>query len=96
MRQIMATEFGGPDVLATSTAPEPVPGPGEAVVDVAVAPVLFVETQIRRGWGRDWFPVEPPTCPARAWPDSATTSSASTRVASSPGTSMGRARMPAM
>jgi NADPH2:quinone reductase len=63
MRQVVATQFGEPDVLTTVDAPDPVAGPGEAVVDVSVAPTLFVETQIRRGWGRDWFPVEPPYVP---------------------------------
>jgi NADPH:quinone reductase len=60
---IEARQFGGPEVLAPVEAPEPVAGDGEAVIDVVVAPTLFVETQIRRGWGRDWFPVEPPYVP---------------------------------
>ncbi len=63
MRQVVATQFGGPDVLTTSTAPDPVAGPGEAVVDVAVADTLFVDTQIRRGWGREYFSVTPPYVP---------------------------------
>jgi NADPH:quinone reductase len=63
MRQVVATQFGGPDVLTTSTAPDPVAGPGEAVVDVAVADTLFVDTQIRRGWGRDYFSVTSPYVP---------------------------------
>src|SRR5205823_10441424 len=63
MRQVVATQFGGPEVLATSTTPEPLAGPGQVVVDVAVADTLFVDTQIRRGWGREHFTVQPPYVP---------------------------------
>ena len=59
MRQVLATQFGGPDVLVTDTAPDSVAGPGQVVVDVAVADTLFVDTQIRRGWGREHFTVRP-------------------------------------
>jgi hypothetical protein len=38
-----------PEVLVLSEAPDPVAGPGKVVVDVAVADVPFVDTQIRRG-----------------------------------------------
>jgi NADPH:quinone reductase len=63
MRQVVATQFGGPDVLTTSTAPDPVAGPGQVVVVAAVADTLFVDTQIRRGWGREHFTVQPPYVP---------------------------------
>jgi NADPH:quinone reductase len=63
MRRVQATHFGDPDVLVAGEAPDPIAGPGEVVVDVSVAPTLYVETQIRRGWGREWFPVEPPYVP---------------------------------
>jgi NADPH:quinone reductase len=63
MRVVQATRFGGPEVLVTTEMADPIAGPGQVVVDVAVAPVLFVETQIRRGWGREWFPVTPPYVP---------------------------------
>ncbi|HZC27437.1 MAG TPA: zinc-binding dehydrogenase [Actinopolymorphaceae bacterium] len=43
------TRFGGPDVLVPAEAPDPVAGPGQVVVDVAVAGITFVETMIRRG-----------------------------------------------
>lgn len=36
MRVVEATRFGGPDVLITAEAPDPVAGPGNAVVDVAL------------------------------------------------------------
>jgi NADPH:quinone reductase len=63
MRQVLATQFGGPEVLTTSTTPDPVAGPGQVVVDAAVADTLFVDTQIRRGWGREHFTVQPPYVP---------------------------------
>ncbi|SIR83723.1 NADPH2:quinone reductase [Micromonospora avicenniae] len=52
MRVVQAVRFGGPEVLVPGQAPDPVAGPGQAVVDVAVAGMTFVETQIRRGTDR--------------------------------------------
>jgi NADPH2:quinone reductase len=63
MRAVQARQFGPPDVLVPSELPEPTPGPGQVVVSVQFAPVLFLDTQIRAGWGRDWFPVTPPYTP---------------------------------
>jgi NADPH2:quinone reductase len=63
MRAIQASEFGPPDVLVPRELPEPAAGPGQVVVAVTFAPVLFLDTQIRAGWGRDWFPVTPPYTP---------------------------------
>jgi NADPH:quinone reductase len=63
MRAVQVTQFGGPEVLVTSETPEPVAGAGEVVVDVSVADTLFVETQIRRGWGGEYFTVKPPYVP---------------------------------
>ncbi len=54
MRAAQAVEFGPPDVLALSELPDPTAGPGQVVVGVRFAPVLFLDTQIRAGWGRDW------------------------------------------
>jgi len=63
MRAVQATAFGGPDVLEVTDMPEPVPGPGQVLVAVSVAPVLYVDTQIRAGLGRGWFPMSPPYVP---------------------------------
>jgi NADPH2:quinone reductase len=63
MRAMQAMEFGSPDVLAPVELPEPTAGPGQVVVGVKFAPVLFLDTQIRAGWGREWFPVTPPYTP---------------------------------
>jgi NADPH2:quinone reductase len=62
MREVRTTRFGGPEVLATGEAPEPVAGPGEVVVGVSVVPVLMLEAQIRGGWG-EYFGVAPPYVP---------------------------------
>jgi len=63
MRAIVAITFGGPDVLQARQFPASVAGAGEVVIDVVVAPVLFLDTQIRAGLGRDWFPARPPYVP---------------------------------
>ncbi|MGC5054391.1 zinc-binding dehydrogenase [Micromonospora sp. DT48] len=52
MRVVQAIGFGGPEVLVPAEVPDPVAGPGQVVVDVAVAGMTFVETQIRRGTDR--------------------------------------------
>jgi NADPH2:quinone reductase len=49
MRVVRVVRFGGPEVLVPGEAPDPVAGPAQVVVDVAVAGLTFVETQIRRG-----------------------------------------------
>lgn len=63
MQVVQVTRFGGPEVLAAREEPDPVPGPGRLVVDVSAAEVLFLDTQLRSGWGREYFPMEPPFVP---------------------------------
>jgi NADPH2:quinone reductase len=63
MRVIQASAFGGPEVLAVAEVPDPAAGPGQVVVEVSVADVLFVETRIRSGWGGEYFTVRPPYVP---------------------------------
>jgi NADPH2:quinone reductase len=63
MRVIEVRQFGGPEVLVSSDAADPVAGSGQVVVDVSVAPLLFLDTQIRSGSARDWFPTTPPYVP---------------------------------
>ncbi|MEU4834520.1 zinc-binding dehydrogenase [Streptosporangium sp. NPDC023615] len=62
MRAVWLKEFGGPEVLVPGDAPDPVPGPGQALVDVAYANITFVETQVRSG-GPSPFTPELPTIP---------------------------------
>ncbi|MCE7081024.1 zinc-binding dehydrogenase [Streptomyces sp. ST2-7A] len=66
MHVIEVQRFGGPEVLVWRERPDPVAGPGQVVVAVSVVDVLFVETQVRSGWGRDHFTVEPPYVPGDA------------------------------
>ncbi|MFD9359756.1 zinc-binding dehydrogenase [Streptomyces sp. NPDC060031] len=63
MRATQAIEFGGPEVLVSTEVPEPVAGPGQVLVAVAAVDTIFVETQVRGGWGRQFFPVTPPYVP---------------------------------
>jgi NADPH:quinone reductase len=63
MRVIEVTGFGGPDVLTPATAPAPAAGPGEVVIDVAAADVLFLDVMIRSGLAAAFFPVRPPYVP---------------------------------
>ncbi|BCJ62110.1 zinc-binding dehydrogenase [Micromonospora endophytica] len=52
MRVVQVVGFGGPEMLVAGEAPDQVVGPGQVVIEVAVAGVTFVETQIRRGLDR--------------------------------------------
>lgn len=63
VRTIEVTRFGGPDVLELRERPDPVAGPGQVVVDVAAIPLLWLDTALRSGRGREWFPVKPPYVP---------------------------------
>ena len=63
VRTIEVTRFGGPEVLELRERPDPVAGRGQVVVDVAAIPLLWLDTALRSGRGRDWFPVQPPYVP---------------------------------
>jgi NADPH2:quinone reductase len=47
MRAIQQREFGGPEVLQLVDVPEPVPVPGEVLIDVTTAGVNFADTHQR-------------------------------------------------
>jgi NADPH2:quinone reductase len=47
MRVVWLTGFGGPEVLVAGEAPDPEPGPGQVLVDVAFAGITFIETRFR-------------------------------------------------
>jgi NADPH:quinone reductase len=49
MRAILAEHPGPPQVLSAVELPDPEPGPGQVLVDVAVAAITFVDTQMRAG-----------------------------------------------
>jgi NADPH2:quinone reductase len=62
-RVIEVREFGGPEVLRVAAGPEPEPGPDQAVIATAAADVLHIDTLIRSGRARQWFPIRPPYVP---------------------------------
>lgn len=66
MRAVQVTQFGGPDVLIPATLPGPVAGPGETLVQVVAADVLYLDTQLRTGRWRDYFPLPLPYIPGGA------------------------------
>ncbi|WP_017573831.1 zinc-binding dehydrogenase, partial [Nocardiopsis halotolerans] len=63
MRAVRVDAFGGPEVLVARDVPEPETGSGEVLVDVAASNVMYLDTLVRGGWGRDHFPVDPPYVP---------------------------------
>jgi putative PIG3 family NAD(P)H quinone oxidoreductase len=50
MRAVIASEPGGPEVLTVTELPDPVPGPGEVVVDVAATAVNRADLLQRQGF----------------------------------------------
>ncbi|MCP2244509.1 NADPH2:quinone reductase [Lentzea aerocolonigenes] len=63
VRAVRVHEFGGPEVLVAEEVPEPVAGPGQVVVGLDVADVMFLDTLLRGGWGQEYFPRTPPYVP---------------------------------
>jgi NADPH:quinone reductase len=62
MKAVWLKEFGRPEVLVAADAPDPVPGPGQALIEVAFANITFVETMFRAsGFGP--FETELPMIP---------------------------------
>lgn len=57
MRAIVIAQHGGPEVLEYNEHPDPVPGPGEVVVDVAASGVNFIDIYHRKGA----YPLNPPS-----------------------------------
>ncbi|MGH3548498.1 MAG: quinone oxidoreductase family protein [Pseudonocardiaceae bacterium] len=49
MRAIQITETGGPDVLRLAELPDPAPGPGQLLVELAAAGVNYIDTYHRSG-----------------------------------------------
>jgi NADPH:quinone reductase len=49
VRAILLSAFGPPDALVVTDLPAPVPGPGQALIEVEFASITFVETQVRAG-----------------------------------------------
>ena len=49
MRAVQVPEAGGPEVLTHTELPDPEPGPGEVLVEVAAAGVNYIDTYQRQG-----------------------------------------------
>ena len=49
MKRVVATRYGGPDVLSVVTEDEPTPGPGQVSVRVLAAGVSFTDSLLRAG-----------------------------------------------
>jgi NADPH2:quinone reductase len=49
MRAIVVNQLGGPEAMVLGEWPDPVPGPGQVVVDVAAAGVNFIDIYRRSG-----------------------------------------------
>src|SRR6266511_2593686 len=49
VRAVVLREFGPPEALVAAEVPDPVPGQGQALVEVEIANITFVETQLRAG-----------------------------------------------
>ncbi|MEU1586917.1 zinc-binding dehydrogenase [Micromonospora sp. NPDC005710] len=65
MRAIQVSEYGGPEVLTPVELPDPQAGEGQVIVRAEAVDTIYVETQIRGGWG-ERFGVTPPYVPGGA------------------------------
>jgi NADPH:quinone reductase-like Zn-dependent oxidoreductase len=61
MKAIRLHEYGGPEKLVYEDAPDPVPGEGEVVIEVAAASVNPVEWKLRAGYIQAYYPLELPS-----------------------------------
>jgi NADPH:quinone reductase-like Zn-dependent oxidoreductase len=57
MKAIVVHQYGGPEVLKYEDYPDPVPGPGEALVRVAAASVNPIDYKRRAGLTKDFYPM---------------------------------------
>lgn len=58
MKAVVMMRQGGPEVMEFVERPEPVPGPGEALVEIAVAGVNFMDVGVRHGMA--WIEIPDP------------------------------------
>src|SRR5262245_3677733 len=58
LKAVVFHEFGGLDTLRVEDVPDPAPGPGEVLIDIAASALNHLDVDIREGVSR--FPVEPP------------------------------------
>lgn len=60
MRAVVVTEAGGPEALTVQDRPDPVPGPGEAVVRMAAANINPTDLGARQGMYPPGFDIDGP------------------------------------
>jgi NADPH:quinone reductase-like Zn-dependent oxidoreductase len=60
MKAVVVHQYGGPEVLKFEDYPDPVPGPGEALVRVAAASVNPIDYKRRAGLTKDYYPIRFP------------------------------------
>jgi NADPH:quinone reductase-like Zn-dependent oxidoreductase len=53
MRAVVITSHGGPEVLQVQDRPDPVPGPGEVLIEVAASGINFADLMARLGFYPD-------------------------------------------
>jgi NADPH:quinone reductase len=49
MQAVVLSEFGPPNALSRAEMPDPSAGPGQVLIEVEIASITFVETQVRAG-----------------------------------------------
>jgi NADPH:quinone reductase-like Zn-dependent oxidoreductase len=58
VKAVVFHEFGGLDTIQLEEVPDPKPGPGEVLIDIAATALNHLDIDVREGVSR--FPVEPP------------------------------------
>jgi NADPH:quinone reductase len=59
MLAVQVTQTGGPEVLTPAELPDPTPGPGEMLIEVAAVGVNYIDTYQREGRYRMRLPYVP-------------------------------------
>ena len=59
MKAIQVRELGGPEKLELVDVPQPVPGPGQALVKIAASGVNFIDMYFRTGLYKADLPLVP-------------------------------------
>lgn len=60
MKAVVASQYGGPEVLSFKDVPDPSPGPGEVLVQVAAASINPIDIKRRTGDAKSFAPIKFP------------------------------------